>query len=82
MLHKKLIPVGDSTGIIIDKAVLQLLELSQGDEVKLDVVDGALVLSRRDSRLNSRKKFDRLAKIRAQMHASHATVPPSRKLAK
>ena len=43
-MRKTLTKIGDSTGIIIDKAILQLMNLSQGDEVEIDFVDGALVV--------------------------------------
>lgn len=81
MLQKKLIPIGDSTGLIIDKALLRLLSLSQGDDVKLELLDGKLVVSGVNSSVTpTETKPNRLTAIRARMHADHAEV--FKKLAK
>lgn len=44
LMRKTLTKIGDSTGLIIDKPILQLMDLSLGDEVELDLVEGALVV--------------------------------------
>lgn len=69
-MRKTLTRVGDSTGLIIDKPILQLLELSQGDEVEIDLIEEALVIrpvNRRRPAKAAEKKA-KLAAIKARMH--------------
>ena len=47
-LTKRIIPIGNSQGIIIPSAILRLLELEIGDElvVKHDLIEGGLLIKR------------------------------------
>ncbi len=41
---KRLRKIGNSTGVIIDKSVLKLLDLRTGDDVRLEVDRGVLTV--------------------------------------
>jgi antitoxin component of MazEF toxin-antitoxin module len=69
-MRKTLARIGDSTGLIIDKPILELMNLKQGDEVDLDLVEEALVIrpargKKKDANKSQRK--DRLAALKIQM---------------
>jgi hypothetical protein len=44
MLTKRLTKIGDSTGLVIDKPILDLLGLARGDEVELKVENERLIV--------------------------------------
>jgi antitoxin component of MazEF toxin-antitoxin module len=44
MLTKRLTKIGDSTGLVIDKPILDLLGLARGDEVELKIENERLVV--------------------------------------
>ncbi len=69
-MRKTLTRVGDSTGLIIDKPILQLLELRQGDEVEIDLIEEALVIRPVNRRRPTKaaEKQAKLAAIKARMH--------------
>jgi antitoxin MazE len=74
MLTKRLTKIGDSTGLVIDKPILDLLGLARGDEVELKVegerlIVGPVEVSARVS--NHRAKF---AKAKARVHANVGTA--------
>jgi antitoxin component of MazEF toxin-antitoxin module len=82
-MRKTLARIGDSTGLIIDKPILELMDLKQGDEVDIDLVEEALVIRparpKKNTATKSQRK-DRLAAIKIQMRKDiGATL---RKLAK
>ena len=78
-MRKTLARIGDSTGLIIDKPILELMELRQGDAVDVDLVDDALVIRPADAKKAAKRK-ERLAAIKAQMHEDIGVA--LRKLAK
>jgi len=87
MLTKTLIQIGDSVGLIFDKPLLQSLELKKGDEVGVELRDGALVVSRLKTKKRggveaptNRSRSARMAAIREELHANLG--PAFRKLAK
>jgi len=74
MLTKRLTKIGDSTGLVIDKPILDLLGFSRGDEVQLKIEDNRLVilpLDRGDRAARHRAKF---AKAKARVHANVGTA--------
>jgi antitoxin component of MazEF toxin-antitoxin module len=85
MVTKTLIQIGDSVGLIFDKPLLQSLELRKGDEVGVELRDGALVVSRLRKKgapkgPANRSRSARMAAIREELHANLG--PAFRKLAK
>jgi antitoxin component of MazEF toxin-antitoxin module len=74
MLTKRLTKIGDSTGLVIDKPILDLLGLARGDEVELKVegerlIVGPVELSARA--VSHRAKF---AKAKGRVHANVGTA--------
>lgn len=45
MLTKRLTAVGNSVGLILDKTLLDLLDLHEGAEVQLQIETGKLIIS-------------------------------------
>jgi antitoxin component of MazEF toxin-antitoxin module len=69
-MRKTLARIGDSTGLIIDKPILELMDLKQGDEVDIDLVEEALVIrparGKKKATTKSQRK-ERLEAIKIQM---------------
>ena len=47
MLTQKLIQIGTSVGLIVDKPLLERLEMKKGDEVTVELRGGSLVVTLR-----------------------------------
>jgi len=79
MLTKRLTKIGDSTGIVIDRPLLDLLGLDRGDEVQLRIEKHTLIIERAEvgAADKHRAKID---KAKARMHAHIGTA--LRKLAR
>ncbi len=71
MLTKRLTKIGDSTGLVIDKPILDLLGFSRGDEVQLKIEDNRLVILPLEGAARRRAKF---TKAKARVHANVGTV--------
>jgi antitoxin component of MazEF toxin-antitoxin module len=69
MLTKRLTKIGDSTGIVIDRPILDMLGLDKGDEVSLRIEKDRLIIERADESAVRSKRQAKLEKARARMHA-------------
>ncbi len=68
MLTKRLTKIGDSTGIVIDRPILDMLGLDKGDEVSLRIDADKLIIERADSSVTGSARKAKLAKSRGRMH--------------
>jgi len=68
MLTKRLTKIGDSTGIVIDRPILDMLGLDKGDEVSLRIDADKLIIERADRSVTRSKRRAKLDKARARMH--------------
>ena len=73
MLTKRLTKIGDSTGLVIDKPVLELLGLARGDEVELKIENGRLVVGAVDATTRAKLDRARFAKAKARVHTNVGT---------
>jgi antitoxin component of MazEF toxin-antitoxin module len=69
MLTKRLTKIGDSTGIVIDRPILDMLGLDKGDEVSLRIEKDKLIIERADESASRSKRQAKVEKARARMHA-------------
>ena len=70
MLTKRLTKIGDSTGLVIDRPLLDLLGLDRGDEVQLRIEKDKLIVERADEVATAEKRRAKLDKAKARMHAN------------
>ena len=68
MLTKRLTKIGDSTGIVIDRPILDMLGLEKGDEVSLRIEKDKLIIQRADESVTRGKRREKLEKTRTRMH--------------
>jgi antitoxin component of MazEF toxin-antitoxin module len=68
MLTKRLTKIGDSTGIVIDRPLLDLLGLSRGDRVQLRIEKAKLIIERIDDSAVEEKRRAKLARAKARIH--------------
>lgn len=80
MLTKRLTKIGDSTGIVIDRPILDLLGLDRGDEVQLRIEDQKLIIERTTGLESQARRRSKAQKAKGRMHADIGTT--LRKLAK
>jgi antitoxin component of MazEF toxin-antitoxin module len=80
MLTKRLTKIGDSTGIVIDRPILDMLGLDKGDEVSLRIEKDKLIIERADESVTRGKRRAKLDKARTRMHGDIG--PALRKLAR
>ena len=80
MLIKQLTKIGDSTGIIIDRPILNLLGLERGDEVQLRIEGTKLIIERAPADDTQAKRRAKLARVKARIHGDVGDT--LRKLAK
>ena len=74
MLTKRLTKIGDSTGLVIDKPILDLLGLARGDEVELKIEDERLIVGRVDALAHAERHRAKFAKAKARVHANVGTA--------
>lgn len=67
---KKLTPIGNSEGLILDKALLALLNLERGAEVEIQV-EGQTLLVRRASKEALQGRAARFSEARKHVLAKH-----------
>lgn len=79
MLTKRLTKIGDSTGLVIDRPILDLLGLDRGDEVQLRIEKNTLIIERAEIGA-AEKRRAKIEKAKARMHANIGTT--LRKLAR
>ena len=83
MLTQKLIQIGTSVGLIVDKPLLERLEMRKGDEVSVELRDGSLVVTRLKKRKKSGPVLSRSARLAAVREELRADLGSAfRKLAK
>jgi antitoxin MazE len=68
MLTKRLTKIGDSTGIVIDRPILDMLGLDKGDEVSLRIEKDKLIIERANESATRGKRREKLEKARTRMH--------------
>ena len=68
MLTKRLTKIGDSTGIVIDRPLLDMLGLDKGDQVSLRIDKDRLIIERFDEGAATAKHRAKLAKAKARIH--------------
>jgi antitoxin component of MazEF toxin-antitoxin module len=61
--------MGDSTGIVIDRPILDMLGLDKGDEVSLRIEKDKLIIERADESVTRGKRRGKLEKARTRMHS-------------
>ena len=59
---KQLRKVGNSTALLLDKPILELLGIKEGDAVQLTVSSGSLIISPMQSKIASQEEFDACVK--------------------
>jgi antitoxin component of MazEF toxin-antitoxin module len=74
MLTKRLTKIGDSTGLVIDKPILDLLGLARGDEVELKIENERLVVGRVEVSARAERHRAKFAKAKARVHANVGTA--------
>jgi antitoxin component of MazEF toxin-antitoxin module len=74
MLTKRLTKIGDSTGLVIDKPILDLLGLARGDEVQLKVENERLIVGPVDVSARAERHRGKFAKAKARVHANVGTA--------
>lgn len=70
MLTKRLTKIGDSTGLVIDKPILDLLGLARGDEVELKIENERLVVGPVEISARAERHRAKFAKAKARVHAN------------
>jgi antitoxin component of MazEF toxin-antitoxin module len=70
MLTKRLTKIGDSTGLVIDRPLLDLLGLDRGDEVQLRIEKDKLIIERADEGAAAAKRRAKLDRAKTHMHAN------------
>jgi antitoxin component of MazEF toxin-antitoxin module len=70
MLTKRLTKIGDSTGLVIDKPILDLLGLARGDEVELKIENERLVVGPVEVSARAERHRAKFAKAKARVHAN------------
>jgi antitoxin component of MazEF toxin-antitoxin module len=68
MLTKRLTKIGDSTGIVIDRPLLDLLGLDRGDEVQLRIEKQKLIIERVDEAAAREMRRAKLERAKTRMH--------------
>jgi len=68
MLTKRLTKIGDSTGVVIDRPILDMLGLDKGDMVSLRIDADKLIIQRADHSVVQGKRKTKLEKARTRMH--------------
>ncbi len=69
---KKLIQIGsNSTGIILDKAILELLRLNLGSEVEIDIDSKARTLTLRPASESEDERREAFKKAQAKVMSRH-----------
>jgi antitoxin component of MazEF toxin-antitoxin module len=68
MLTKRLTKIGDSTGLVIDKPILDLLGLARGDEVELRIENERLVVGPVEVSARAERHRAKFAKAKARIH--------------
>jgi antitoxin component of MazEF toxin-antitoxin module len=74
MLTKRLTKIGDSTGLVIDKPILDLLGLARGDEVELKIENERLVVGPVEVSARAERHRAKFAKAKARVHANVGTA--------
>jgi antitoxin component of MazEF toxin-antitoxin module len=74
MLTKRLTKIGDSTGLVIDKPILDLLGLARGDEVELKIENERLVVGPVEVSARTERHRAKFAKAKARVHANVGTA--------
>jgi antitoxin component of MazEF toxin-antitoxin module len=74
MLTKRLTKIGDSTGLVIDKPILDLLGLARGDEVELKIENKRLVVGPVEVSARAERHRAKFAKAKARVHANVGTA--------
>jgi antitoxin component of MazEF toxin-antitoxin module len=74
MLTKRLTKIGDSTGLVIDKPILDLLGLARGDEVELRIEDERLIVGPVEVSARAERHRAKFAKAKARVHANVGTA--------
>jgi len=74
MLTKRLTKIGDSTGLVIDKPILDLLGLARGDEVELKIENERLVVGPVEASARAERHRAKFAKAKARVHANVGTA--------
>ena len=74
MLTKRLTKIGDSTGLVIDKPILDLLGLARGDEVELKIDNERLVVGPVEISARAERHRAKFAKAKARVHANVGTA--------
>jgi antitoxin component of MazEF toxin-antitoxin module len=74
MLTKRLTKIGDSTGLVIDKPILDLLGFSRGDEVQLKIEDRRLIIGPVDEADRAARHQAKFAKAKARVHRNVGTA--------
>ena len=67
---QRLTKIGDSTGLVIDKPILDLLGLARGDEVELKVENERLIVGPVDPSSRGERRRAKFAMARARVHAN------------
>ena len=70
MLIKKLTKIGDSTGLVIDKPILDLLGFSRGDDVELTVENQRLIVGSVAAEVRAARHRAKFAKAKARVNAN------------
>lgn len=74
MLTKRLTKIGDSTGLVIDKPILDLLGLARGDEVELKIENERLVVGPVEASARASRHRAKFAKAKERVHANVGTA--------
>jgi antitoxin component of MazEF toxin-antitoxin module len=74
MLTKRLTKIGDSTGLVIDKPILDLLGLARGDEVELKVENQRLIVGPVEVSARAERHRAKFAKAKARVHTNVGTA--------
>ncbi len=71
-MRKQLVAIGNSTGVILDKPILELLHIEQGGEVDLRIEGTTLMLTAaKPARKTAKESYERVA---ARHRASFAKL--------
>lgn len=74
MLTKRLTKIGDSTGLVIDKPILDLLGLARGDEVELRIEGERLIVGPVEVSARAERHRAKFTKAKARVHANVGTA--------
>lgn len=61
-MRKQLVAIGNSTGIILDRPILELLHIEPGGEVDLRIEGTTLLLTAAKGRRTVKESYERVAK--------------------